>query len=254
VRRLGHLLAIAAALLAGGGCDDKPAPRTAHQTRAERLAHRKARVDKPAKRVAEFDARIDREPFLAAGCVEGRDETALDCHAAPFIAAFGCAPDVEVEELLGGLKHGLAAVTCRVPGDAGGIAQVGCRRPVARKLVVWDANTFVLVPNEDALRKRFGSPKDADAALGYALAHARDARARFELAFDDAAPVEEDTMPSNVLVRNDGWVVRLFERQVCGCTHPDFAVDLFVDKDGEVKQLARRAVHTDPSLEGRCVD
>jgi hypothetical protein len=250
--RLAPALLLAVATLAAG-CDDKPA-RTAHATRAERAAKRKARAATPAKRVGEFDLHVDREPFLAAGCLEGRDEGALDCHAAQFVASFGCEPEVAVEELLGGLKHGLAAVECRVPGDAGGIAQVGCRRKAARKLVVWDANAFVIVSDASALRKRFGPPKDADAALGFALAATPDARARFELTFDDPAPIEEDTMPSNVLVRKDGWVVRLFERQVCGCSHPDFSLDLFVKEDGEVSQLARRAIHTDPATEGRCVD
>ncbi len=254
MRSLGPALLVA--IVACAGCDDdKAAPRTAHATRAARAARRKTQAATPAKRFGDFDLHVDREPFLAAGCLEGRDETTLDCHAAPFIAAFGCEPEVTVEELLGGLKHGLAAVVCRVPGDSGGIAQVGCRRPTARKLVVWDANTFVLVVDGSALRKRFGPPKDADAALGFAVAHARDARARFEkITFEDAAPVEEDVMPSNVLPRKDGWVVRLFERQLCGCTHPDFALDLFVKKDGAVSQLARTQIHVDPATEGRCVE
>jgi hypothetical protein len=255
VRRLVPALLVTTIAFAGGCDDNKAAPRTAHATRGARGARRKAQAATPAKRFGEFDLHVDREPFLAAGCLEGRDEATLDCHAAPFVATFGCEPDVTVEELLGGLKRGLAAVVCRVPGDAGGITQVGCRRPAARKLVVWDANTFVLVQNEEALRKRFGPAKSADAALGFAVAHARDARARFDqVTFDDPAPVEEDVMPSNVLPRKDGWVVRLFERQLCGCTHPDYALDLFVTKDGEVSQLAKKQIHVDPATEGRCVE
>jgi hypothetical protein len=251
-RRLAHVAPLFL-FLAIASCDDKPQPRTAHQTRAERLAHRKAQAAIPAKRIAEFDLNIDRDPFLAAGCVE-KDERTLDCRAAPFIAPFGCEPEVTVENLLGGLKPRLAMVACRVPGDAGGVAHVGCKRPTARKFIVWDTNAFSLIASADTFSKRFAPPKNAEAALGFALAQTRDSVARFDLRFEDDAPVEEDTMASNVLVRPNGWVVRLFERQACGCTHPDFALDVFVSRDGDVKQLSRTQVHVDPRTAGRCVD
>jgi hypothetical protein len=254
MRRPLLLAGLALLSIAATSCEDPPPPQTAQKVVRDR--HGRKHVvggGGPAKRVAEFDLQVDRDPFLAAGCTE-RDERTLDCQAAPFVKAFGCDPELRVENLLGGLAPRLAIAECRVPGDGGGVAQVGCKRPTARKFLVRDATAFSLIASPDTFRKRFAPPKNAEAALGFALAHTRDAQYRGDLRFDDDAPVVEDTMASNVLVRPDGWVVRLFERSACGCHHPDFALDLFVSRDGEVKQLARSQVHVDPSTEGRCVD
>ncbi|HVY46261.1 MAG TPA: hypothetical protein VHB21_10300 [Minicystis sp.] len=254
-RRPGALVVLAvAAAVALVACDDaKPRPRTAHAAHGARLARGKRAV-KPAKRVDEFHLHVDRTPFLAAGCAGAPDAADLDCKGAGFAGAFKCEPTLHVDDMLGGLRASIAIAECRVPGDTGGLARLGCRAPVARKYVLFEAGQFVLLDGADAFKKHLGPPKNADAALGFALAFDPHAVARFDLAFDDGAPVDEDELPTNVLPRTEGWVVRLFEREPCGCAHPDDAHDLLVSRDGDVKRIASTVVHEDPTTRGRCVD
>jgi hypothetical protein len=256
-RELGRAVRITAVLAAGlslgatTGCDDRPS-RTAH---AHRRGQRKSpSTVRPAKRTGEFSLHVDRAPFIGAGCEE-LENGDLDCSRAAFVREFHCHPRLQVNDLLGGLTvKPIAIAACLRSAQFDGVVDVGCREPVSRSYVVFKDAKFELIDSRAEFRDRFGPTGRPESALGFALALTRFTRAMFQVRFDDDAPVAPDTLPTNVLKRPEGSVVRLFQREPCGCKHPDEAHDYLVTRDGDVTLITRKTVHVNPDEQGRCVD
>jgi hypothetical protein len=121
-------------------------------------------------------------------------------------------------------------------------------------LVVWREGKFEIVDKPESFQRIFGPPKSADAALGFALGLSAHTRVMREVEFDDEAPVAPDILGTNVLVRQQGYIVRLFSTEPCGCSHGDYADDFLVTVDGAVSRVAHTLVHTSPATAGKCVD
>jgi hypothetical protein len=234
------------------GCDDRPRARSANSHR--RGQKKSPLAVRPAKRTGDFTVHVDRGPFIGAGCEE-LENGDLDCRRAPFVREFHCHPRLQVNDLLGGLSaKPIAIAACLRTADYDGVIDVGCREPVSRSYVVFSDSKFELIDSRDEFRGRFGPASRPESALGFALALTRYTRAMFKVQFEDDAPIAPETMPTTVLKRPEGSVVRLFQREPCGCKHPDEAHDYLVTRDGDVTLITRKTVHVDPAEQGRCVD
>ena len=63
--------------------------------------------------------------------------------------------------------------------------------------------------------------------------------------FPVASPIE----PTYMEETDEGFEVRLFDYEVCGCgSHPYYAIDYSVTKDGNVTELSRQKVYDSNSI------
>jgi hypothetical protein len=131
----------------------------------------------------------------------------------------------------------------------------GCRASQYVRFVIYKDGQFALVKTEDEFRELFAPIETEQEALGYVLA---------VTGLDDLYDLEynadleyfgdflEDTHATTVA---DGYVVNLFQKEVCGCgPHPTYAVSFHVTSEGYVKQIERVMAFKDPAEDGMCID
>lgn len=120
--------------------------------------------------------------------------------------------------------------------------------PMTVQLVAATTAGLTFIRSAAELAKAFapvGSPEEA-IAFAVALTGNEEVNAR------DAD--SKNLGVTEVKLEPDGYHVRLFGSQMCGCSHPTWGIDYLVTPDGKVTELARKKVWEDPKSRGLCVD
>lgn len=188
----------------------------------------------------------DVSQFVSAGCkLEGRQ---LDCNGVAAIEAFGCFRNVlGVDDLVSRLAPpGVALASCDVRSGPGvtGIVHVGCRAAMERRYVRAEAGRFGVIDDEDGLSALAEPVNTMEKALAFAVAMTG-AEAKYSIEDIPTRRFLVDNIETtNVKTTRAGFVVRLFETEICGCgLHPTSAVDVLVTPRGELRRLGAAAVY-----------
>ncbi len=213
---------------------------------------------------------VDREPFAAAGCPTD-DAGWPRCLPDSPLAALGCDVMRPVSDLLGGLNPAYPMAACEIyphwhEEDASRSAEAleasgayilrqGGLWPVYVRYVVYREGSFAAIQDAAALRALYAPIESPEEALSYALA-ATDMEALYGLAREPgyvyAGPLVQDT---HVTPMGDGYQVLLYYTRVFGCgPHWTYAVQIRVNRDGEISELSRTTAFRDKSTDGMCID
>lgn len=207
-------------------------------------------------RTTRFDAKVNLDGLLQAGCVKTAE--GLDCSQGGPVKALGCMPNSKVDDALGALTPAASIAECntiaRDPTNEG-IVHLGCRLPVVRRYAVASGNKVELIKNADEFAARFGPVETPEEALAFAVALTK-ARPLAEVVIPEGATVYvQHIEPTYVEQAPEGYRVRLFDFQLCGCgPHDWLAVDFLVTRSGKVTQTGAQAIYADPKMKGMCVD
>jgi hypothetical protein len=108
---------------------------------------------------------------------------------------------------------------------------------------------------KQAFVERFAPVETPAEALSFASALNR-AWPDYELDLSAGLELLQSTIEAtNVKQTPEGYVVRLFDRNRCGCgDHETSAVDFLVTRQGEVVRQSSVPVYLDPLVRGKCVD
>ncbi|MBF0528229.1 MAG: hypothetical protein HQK55_02945 [Deltaproteobacteria bacterium] len=206
----------------------------------------------------------DFTPFVETGC----DQTGY-CKQSSLLATLGCDDIIKPSNELNGLKPSSPMAICLVeemkmelrkrearkkqsqglPGEK--FAQVslyrtGCLMASWAGIIIYQDNQFKIIKDKEELRKTFAPLQSPEAALGYAVA-ATNMIARYGITPTQLQNLDnwqvkeiEDTHVEKV---TDGYVVHLFDRDVCGCgPKKQYAVAVQVSESGTIKELSRTVI------------
>lgn len=217
-------------------------------------------VEMPATgpKVTRFDLHIDREPLLKLRCKVTGD--ALVCGTSSNARAEGitCGESSQANDLLGGLSPKAAITGCDLlarGGEGQGLYRSGCRFSTWHRYVVAEDNRLLLLDTKEAFVRRFAPVETPAEALAFAVAMTDD-KALFTIELPKDAEVFLKTIePTSVEPVADGFRVRLYGYQFCGCgPHNHLAIDYLITRAGEVRELASTPAWRDPKLEKICID
>lgn len=200
--------------------------------------------------------RADISSFLKAGCVQEGEQ--LNCSKIQLNEKFGCQEILIPPKALGGIYPKVSIGECRFVnrGDAAqGISRKGCRLPLYNQYIVYANGEFKALKNADEFRKFFGPVDTSEEALSFAVA-LTNSYAAYNVKPPKGYRVYVDKIKDTEVKKiKDGYQVRLFDYQRCGCgPHPYFAVEYEVTKSGEVKEISRQKLYENPQQDGLCVD
>lgn len=208
--------------------------------------------------VTSFDLKVDRAPLLKLGCKVQDNALVCGTPSTPQGEGITCGEFSQPEDLLGGLSPKVAITGCDIRGRDGetmGIYRTGCRITSWHRYVVADGKKLELIATKEAFVKRFAPVETPAEALAFAVAMT-DAKALFKIELPKDAEVFLKTIePTSVTPVADGFKVRLYGYQLCGCgPHNHLAVDYLVTRTGEVRELASTPAWLDPKAKRLCVD
>jgi hypothetical protein len=150
---------------------------------------------------------------------------------------------------------GPASVRARTPAKGEYFYRDGGLYPVYIRYVLIRDGGFQLVKNEEEFRAIYAPIESPDEALSYALAM-RNLSAYYGLEYNREYEYFVDEIEdTHVETVADGYSVHLYHYQLFGCgPHNTYAIELLVDPQGTITQVAQEAVFKDPSEDGLCVD
>lgn len=231
---------------------------TATPTAAPTTAAPTAEMPATGPKVTSFDLHVDREPLLKLGCKVQGD--ALVCGTPSTAKGDGitCGDYSRADDLLGGLTPKAAITGCDILGrglEIKGIYRSGCRLSTWHRYVVADGKRLELLDTKEAFVKRFAPVETPAEALAFAVAMT-DSKALFKIELPKDAEVFLKTIdPTSVEPVADGFKVRLYGYQFCGCgPHNHLAVDYLVTRAGEVRELDSKPAWNDPKTKKLCID
>lgn len=199
------------------------------------------------------------KPFLDAGCAQEKGYPYITCpaKAEPF-AAFGCTT-IRTTTRLGGLKPDLPIMLCTVNSAdrtqaLPNVYITGCLMRQYARYIVYQDGKFRLISTAEEFKALYAPIESPEEALSYASA-ATGLGMLFNLkpgTYRYKTDQVEDTFSN---ASGDGYQVRLFYSQTCGCgPHTTSAVMVQVSRGGEFKQGDKVPVYEDPKMDGVCVD
>jgi hypothetical protein len=208
--------------------------------------------------VTSFDLEVDRAPLLKLGCKVQENALVCGTPSTPKGEGITCGEYSQTEDLLGGLTPRVAITGCDIRGRDGetmGIYRTGCRIPSWHRYVVAADKKLELIATKEAFVKRFAPVETPAEALAFAVA-LTDGKALFKIELPKDAEVFLKTIdPTSVTPVADGYKVRLYRYQLCGCgPHNHLAVDYLVTRAGEVRELSSTPAWLDPRTKKLCMD
>jgi hypothetical protein len=208
--------------------------------------------------VTTFDARVDREPLLKLGCKVTGDALVCGTPSTPKAEGITCGEYSQPNDLFGALTPKTPITSCDTLGrglEVKGIYRSGCRLATWHRYVVADGKKLDLIDTKEAFVKRFAPVETPAEALAFAVA-LTDSKALFKIELPKDAQLFLKTVdPTSVTPVADGFKVRLYGYQFCGCgPHNHLAVDYLVTRAGEVRELDSVPAWTDPKTAKLCID
>ena len=196
---------------------------------------------------------IDSNAFIDAGCfVDGYN---LDCSNLGFDQRFGCIWISNASAALGNLSPTLSLVECLVRSEdynfnsSEGIVREGCMMPMYRRFIAMQDGEFKQVRTKQEFQSVFAPVETKEEALSFAVALTSSFPKYDASTPEGYFPVASPIEPTYVEETNGGFGVRLLDYEVCGCgTHPYYAIDYSVTRDGNVTELSRQKVYDSNSI------
>ena len=236
------------------------APTTTTVPTATPTATAIARPEMPATGpgVTSFDAHVDREPLLKLGCKVNGDALVCGTPTTPRAEGITCGEYSQPNDLLGALSPKTPITACDTIGrglEVKGIYRSGCRLATWHRYVVADGKKLDLIETKEAFIKRFAPVETPAEALAFAVA-LTDSKALFKIELPkDAVVFLKKIDPTSVTPVAEGFKVRLFGYQFCGCgPHNHLAVDYLVTRAGEIRELESEPAWNDPKTAKLCID
>lgn len=191
-----------------------------------------------------------KQAFIDAGCKATKtDDEVLDCKGArqdflSMCASFHILPvQFDPPAVVGECYFSRRDVQ----GDV--IRQTGCMLPSGVRLVAArGSGELTVIHSADELKKAFAPVTSSEEAIAFAVA-----------VTGNQAVMHRNDDPHNLGLTDvhfgtDGFHVKLFGSQLCGCSHPTWAVHQLVGRDGVVTEVGRKQIWEDPKSQGLCVD
>lgn len=204
----------------------------------------------------------DLSSFIKAGCVEKK--YILDCSAIGLEKKYSCQEISRPSSHTGYLTPKVSMAECRVEGNyrdpaVKGVYAVGCRLRTDIQYIVSTSDGFRLLANREEFSWFFAPIETPEEALGFLEAmtgndYWDEIYLKKALDHKKGPNIEifaPDVKPSFAEQIKEGFKVRLFRRDMCGCEHPVFAIDYLVVRDGTFIELARQKVI---EFKGPCAD
>jgi len=188
----------------------------------------------------------DSSSFIESGCnAQGRQ---LDCSGLGLEQRLGCSQISNISEALGGLSPRLPMAECLAPIEdenfEEGIVREGCLLPVYRRYIVKQDGEFRLIRTKAEFRSLYAPVQTPQEALSFAVALTNSFPRYDTSPPEDYFPVVASIEPSHAEEKDGAFSVHLFNRPICGCgSHPYYAVNYLVSKEGEVTELSRQMVY-----------
>jgi len=225
---------------------------------AEPTAAPTALMPATGPKTTSFDLQVDRAPLLKLGCKVTGDALVCGTRSTAKSDGITCGEYSHAEDLLGGLSPRAAITGCDILGrgvEGKGIYRSGCRLSTWHRYVVADGKRLELIDTKEAFVRRFAPVETPAEALAFAVAMT-DAKALFKIELPPNAEVFLKTIdPTSVEPVADGFRVRLYGYQFCGCgPHNHLAIDYLVTRAGEVRELASAPAWLDPKVKKLCID
>lgn len=203
---------------------------------------------------------LDNQVFENAGCPKDGHNLRHCADGSP-VKALGCDGLQEPDNLLGGLTPRYPMVICTVSDRTRStrspefVYNRGCILPSLVRYVVYREGHFQLLKSSADLQAAFAPVETPQEALSYALAstgmtalYGVDAPAGYRYFVDKIEETHVESTPG-------GYLVHLYQRQVCGCgPHTVSAVAVRVAREGVVEQGSKHRVYENPKEDGLCVD
>ena len=196
---------------------------------------------------------IDSNAFIDAGCfVDGYH---LDCSNLGLDQQFGCIWISNASAALGNLSPALSLVECLVRSEdynfnsSEGIIREGCMMPMYRRFIAMQDGEYKLISTKEEFQSLFAPVETKEEALSFAVA-LTSSLPKYDASVPEGYfPVASLIEPTYMEETDEGFEVRLFDYEVCGCgSHPYYAIDYSVTKDGNVTELSRQKVYDSNSI------
>jgi hypothetical protein len=199
----------------------------------------------------------DPNAFIDAGCfVDGYN---LDCSNLGLDQQFGCVWIANASAALGNLSPRLPMVECPVRSEdynfnsSEGIVREGCIMPMYRRFIVMQDGEIKQIRTKEEFQSVFAPVETKEEALSFAVALTSSLPKYDASAPEGYFPVASPIEPTYVEETDGVFKVHLFDYEVCGCgSHPYYAIDYSVTRDGNVTKLSRQKVYDSNS--NICID
>jgi len=125
--------------------------------------------------------------------------------------------------------------------------------PLFRRYIAKQGEEFKLIESIEDFRSIFAPVETKEEALAFAVA-LTSSLPRYDTSVpEDYFPVSSSITPTYAKETEGGYMVHLFDSEICGCgSHPYYAIDYLVTRDGNVTELSREKVY-DSNMQ-ICVD
>ncbi|OPY50990.1 MAG: hypothetical protein A4E49_02490 [Methanosaeta sp. PtaU1.Bin112] len=189
--------------------------------------------------------------FIDAGCFA--EDYNLNCDSLELEERFGCMQIINASQELDNLSPRLPIVECLYLGEdfgpSQGILREGCMMPLFRKYIVRQGEEIKLIESAEDFRSEFAPVETKEEALAFAIA-LTSSLSRYDTSVpEDYFSVSPTITPTYASETAGGFVVHLFDSQLCGCgTHPYYAIDYLVSRDGNVTEMSRQEVFNSTRL------
>jgi hypothetical protein len=201
------------------------------------------------------DIRNDSNAFIDAGCLA--EDFSLNCDNLGLDQRFSCMQIINASSALENLSPQLPIVEClhlsEEYNSQKGIVREGCMMPLFRKYIIMQDDEFKLIESIEDFRSIFAPVETKDEALAFAVA-LTSSLPRYDTSVPEGYyQVSSSIRPTYAKETEGGYLVHLFESELCGCgSHPYYAIDYLVTRDGKVTELSREEVFN--STMQICVD
>ena len=199
--------------------------------------------------------RIDSNAFIDAGCFA--DGYGLNCSNVGLDQRFGCMQITNASSALENLSPLLPVVEClflsKDYNSQEGIVREGCMMPLFRRYIAKQGEEFKLISSKEEFLSIFAPVETKEEALAFAVA-LTSSLPRYDTSVPEGYfSVTSLIRPTHAEVSEEGFKVHLFDSVLCGCgSHPYYAIEYLVTKDGNVTELSREKVY-DSTIQ-ICVD
>jgi hypothetical protein len=194
------------------------------------------------------------QAFIDAGC-KRINPIVLDCAGARIEGIDVCEAPFVVLDVTLEPPATIVQCTTRDTTSGPGIRQTGCMNVGYMHLFVATSKGFTRLDSREAFAAMFGPVTSKRQAIAFAIAMTGD-DARAEPFSPPRGMTIHEPGPAQTIIVEDGegYHLRLFHGQVCGCSHPFVGTDYLVTRQGTVTKTAQKPLWEDPKSHGLCVD
>ncbi len=115
--------------------------------------------------------------------------------------------------------------------------------PLLRRYIAEQGEESRLIASKEEFRSLFAPVETKEEALAFAVA-LTSSLPRYDTSVPEGYfPVTSSVKPTYAIETEEGYLVHLFDSELCGCgSHPYYAIEYLVTRDGNVTELFREKV------------